>query len=600
MAPIPPHIVATFKQNLAALRTRDPDLARCVEEVAWPEDLRFLPALDQTPSAFSREFGRSGWFGYSGAPRVREKVICGRFEAGGANVIFPAAGQGWGLRCLLDRFEPHQAIFVWEPNRLHLAVLFGLYDFSADIRDGRVFFLTDGDIRSALVRCLDANPGLVHPAKMMSWPWISENEIQEITRQVEQAVQDVAARAAARVGTLQDRLMDVLGAADPGRNARVQIVALSPLPPVHRLARDLARGLETLNRRADVFLLDRPEHGSTIAVLNRMIEFGPGMIVSVGAEKKDWRIPLPPEIPFFSILALPGVILGEALPENLVPAEKEVFVLGSLDDFQRLSPRVPAHQLFVMDLAVSPDEFYPREETRQVQVLVLADRTDPDPEKVGICQQSHQFLWDQIRQRIEESPLSYSHARAGQLVQQVSRQTGIAFTDPTVARTFEDLVKTRLAPAAVAAALVRSCRRAKLSVRILGCGWEADPEEAALAQPLPNAPAAVNELLNAADVVLYVDHETNWRQIVFDALCAGTPVLVRRLPDDRLAALPEIARAVTFLHPGEDPGAQVRAAVNRRPDLVARTRQAREFLTGNFSFPRILEKLLEPIPRGSP
>jgi glycosyltransferase involved in cell wall biosynthesis len=594
MAPIPPNILTTLKANIAALRTVDAGLAARVEAAEWPADVQFIAALDGTPTAFSRQFSSSGWFARTGAPQVREQMVCDHFTVGGANVILPGTGQGWGLRYLLGRFEPQQSIFVWETNRVHLAALLGLYDFSSAISDHRLVFLSEPDLKKALLDFLSAHPEIVLPTKMMNWPWISESEVQHIGRMVEQAVQEHNTAFGRRLSELQDRLNERFAGRSKGGRRRVQIFSLSSQRATYRVARDFARAARKRDWAVDVFLLDRPMHGSSAAIVSRMIDFVPDLIFSIGVERKNWLLRLPKDVRFVSILGLPGVVLGSSLSEDLVPEEGEVFVLGSPADFERLKGKSRVEQLFVMDVAVSPEVFCPcpAEQKRDVQVTVIADRSDPDPEKVGMYQKSHQYLWSQIRQVIEDHPLSYSHARAGNVIQQVSRHTGVTFTDKDVLEKFAKLVKGLLAPAAVSTAIVRSLSGAGLKVRILGRGWEADEEFGELAATIPDEPESLNEIFNSSELVLYVDYESNWRQVVFDAITAGVPVLAKKLPDDPLASMREAAAGITILRPEEDLVAQVRSALGRIPELRGRVRQARKFLEENFSYDLIFDKLL--------
>ncbi|MFA5865161.1 MAG: hypothetical protein WC975_10800 [Phycisphaerae bacterium] len=591
MTPIPPNILTTLKKNLAVLNKIEPALAKQLADINWPEDLKFIPALDQTPTAFSSQFGRSGWFAFSGAPKVREQVICDQFSPGSSNVILPATGQGGGLRLLLDRFDPARSIFVWEPKVLHLAVLLALYDFSNDLSGQRLIFLTDPDLKKGLLDYLSAHLELALPDKMISWPWISENDMQAISVTVDQAITELTSLVSEKTAILQEQFNQSTATPIAKNIKNVKIFSLTHQNLCHQLANDFYRAAEKLKFKADIFLLDQPAHTSGISILNHLLASPPEAIISIGIEKNRWMVKIPPTIPFITILAPPGIALGEKALENLTPEDNEIFVLGSQSDMDHLKAKIPAKKLFAFELAVNPDAFCPLQKTADVQVLVFADRPDPDPEKIGIRQQSHKHLWHEIEKMIGQNPLAFHADQTGNLIRKASNYTGIQFSDQDLINSFTSLVKNILAPAVVASKMVADLINAGLKIKICGSGWEAISTYAHLARSLPTSPQELNELINSAELVLYIDNQTNCRQIVFNTLCAGQPVAVKTLPDGKMKKYHELTHAVHYLNHAADLAAQLHSILQNRPANQHRSLLARKYLAENHNYAKLLQRI---------
>ena len=188
MSPIPPNIVMTSRKNLDALRTVNRDLAKRLDGFDWPDGVKFVPALDGTLSAFGEGLSKSGWFAYSGSPRIREQIVCEQFNAGESNVILPGCGQGYGLTMLLSKFDHRQSIFVWEPKLIHVAIVLGLWDLSKAISDRRLIFLTQAELEKSLVDFISGHQEFSVPTKMLVWPWLEDGECGQLSLAVERAL----------------------------------------------------------------------------------------------------------------------------------------------------------------------------------------------------------------------------------------------------------------------------------------------------------------------------------------------------------------------------------------------------------------------------
>lgn len=592
MSPIPPNIVTTFRKNLDALGTVDAELAGRLGAVDWPGGLKFMPAIDGTPSAWGPGLSRSGWFAFSGSPRVREQVLCEYFNAGESNVLLPGAGQGYGLGVLLAKYERWQSVFVWEPKVLNLAILLGLRDFSEAISDRRLVFLTQDDLEKSLVDYFTANQEMTIPTKMLAWPWIEESQLSLLPQAIERAIGKLNPMINQTIGALRTQLEVSLRKIEGRSRREVQVFGLISNRQVNRLVRDIAGGVKKIGCRSEAFLVDRPGHYGVVEMLRQMIHRQPDTIVSVGVNKKNWSIGVPSNIDFISVLSMPGAMLGAKYLEDLsAPEAGERYVLGDRGECDELRKRVGSDHIYAIEAAVNPEAFYPIEETHEYDVVVVANYNDIEPKTWGVTQESHKKLWQQISRTVEEDPLRVDEEQIPALIERASRACGVRLEEAKLRESLENLVRTVLAPSCASAAIARTLIEAGLRIRLVGSGWDKAEAFSVIAQEPPESPEELNELLHRGDGVLYLDTVTNRRQVVFDSLCAGRVVMVRRLPTDGLASLPEIAKRVVYLEARGGLVKQVRTTLDNLPTLRERMKHERDELAGKYSIDKQMKDI---------
>lgn len=594
MSPIPPNIVMTSRKNLDALRTVNRDLAKRLDGFDWPDGVKFVPALDGTLSAFGEGLSKSGWFAYSGSPRIREQIVCEQFNAGESNVILPGCGQGYGLTMLLSKFDHRQSIFVWEPKLIHVAIVLGLWDLSKAISDRRLIFLTQAELEKSLVDFISAHQEFSVPTKMLVWPWLEDGECGQLSLAVERALAVLNPVVNRTVEVLQAELDETLEKQAAGNERLVQVFGLLVNRVSDRLARDLAWGVKKTGYRSDIFLIDQPGHNGMVGMLRKMIQVRPDTIISIGANKKNWKIAIPSHIRFVSFLSVPGVLLGQKVLDELPEPEiNERFVVGDYVECEVLRKRFGKDNVFAIESAMNPEVFHPLAESHEYDVIISANRTDTDPAAWGISQESHRKLWKQIAKIIEDEPLRYFVCDAGRIIDQASQICGVRLSDPQLIESLEHLVKTVLIPSCSATAIALQMIKAGFKIRVVGSGWEKVEALSSSVQTMPEDTDELNELLHRGDLVLSLDSVTNRRQIVFDSLCAGRVVMVRRLPEDRLADLPEIDKYVVYLEADDELTKQTRAAMKKLPILREQMRQGRAELVEKYSFERQIRDILK-------
>lgn len=594
---MPPEFESNFNANIKALETVDPELARKLSQCTLPDDLEPTATFDGVTSFRSSQLSPSGWFAHTGMPTVGEHAIVDKFDFGGANPLLPGCGQGYGLGRVLDKITDHQTVFVWEPELLHLALLLRIHDFSHRLLGRNLVFLYQSDLGDSLIDFFADHTLLSPPAKMLAWPSIDPERMQELSARIEHGVGEISLKLRSamvetveRVGSLE---VKPITSHEP---ARVLITSLAPHPASHRFACDLGWGLEKLGHTCCKFLLDEPEHASSLALGNTLAEFQPQAVISVGLVFNDWPVRPPAQLPFASVIALPEMTLAPALIERLRPAEHEVFLAGE-NDVQLLADTIPAEQLAAIDLAVNPASFVPIDaaelaDRQRCDLLFIADVVDLDPQRYGIGQKSHQTLWRHLVAEISRAPLSFSTDRADELLKRACRQTRIELSEEQLFEAFVDVFRRRLIPSAGALTIARQLIKAGFKLAILGAGWDGHADLAPLAQPMPKESSELNRLINASDMVMCIDYESNWRTRVFNSLCAARPVIVSRLAEDKTRQVGPIREAIVYLSSGQDLVRQIKDASRRLNELEASALRAREYLIENHSFEKLAQMIL--------
>jgi hypothetical protein len=231
-----------------------------------------------------------------------------------------------------------------------------------------------------------------------------------------------------------------------------------------------------------------------------------------------------------------------------------------------------------------------------MQIAIFADHPDPNPEKVGITQDSHKFLWQKIEELIGKNPLGFSNLRAGAYVDKASEITRIKFSDQELANSFTLCVKRFLGPSVLAEHVLNKLITAGLKVKVFGSGWE-ETRFADLAAPVSFNSETLNGIFDSSRLVMVLDNESNFRQIVIDALCAAKWVIVKGNPEDRVQKFPEINDNLIYLDPSNPLQTQVQNLFSNHPP---RNDQIRNILSQNYNFSdtlgRILEKMTIKLP----
>ncbi len=429
MSPIPPHILETFRRNIAALSEIDPTTTKQIEASDWSNNIVFKPALDGTMSAFGPELSKSGWFAASGAPTIREKVLTDNMSVENVNLILPGSGHGEGLRRLLLRIKPWQSIFVHEPNIRLIAILLSLNDFSSAIKNRQLILLTQDDLKDSLVVFFEKNPSFIVPTRMLSWPWLSEREATALSQKVEMAITEINQQIGLKIAHARQELLDSYLA--NGNTEQIEIISLTDKVEHTQLVENILSALKKLKKPAGKYMLDCPEHNGIISLTQRLSATRPGTIFSVGMTRKQINLTLPPTVRFISLLNAPGEEVSEQALNTLPLIESnEHFIIGNRKYFEILQPHFAESQISLMDIAVDPDIMSLQGPETKFRISIFGDKIEADAKSLGIRQKSQQALWQTVGKAISENPLTFKASETDDWINRASDCIGVKLSDP--------------------------------------------------------------------------------------------------------------------------------------------------------------------------
>ncbi len=577
-----------LEKNLNTLAQLNSSLANKLRKISFPDDLKFIPATDGYNTAFSSVLSRSGWLAGTSAPSIRESVIIENFSPGNANILLAGTGQGFGIKLLLEKLEPYQAIFVWEQNLLSLTLTLSLYDFSNAIKTSRLVFLTESDLKQCLQNYFIAHPEFAFPVKVIHWPWLSEKKIQEISLTIEQAFTDITRKHSEKMSELENLLAQKAAQIDSQSTLnKIFIISFAHTPEHFRFAKSLATAARTRNVQVETYLFDTPKHGTHLALLEELVSFAPDNIVLIATAKNNVPFKLPDTIRTTSILSLPNKTISQEQLERLQICKNEKIIVGSESDAKFLQNHISADKIYYIKIAVDDISFVPIEQTPEFDIAIFANKPDDNPEKYGVRQNSHKKLWHALADAISKQAIEFSVDKTEQFVKNACKATGVEFNDEELFDSFASIVKQALAPSSVVSTITGKIIHSDLKTRIFGVNQNAQITH------IPDEPSKLNKILNSAKIILVIDIETNWKELVFDAVCAGKIVVVKPLSNDNLSSFTEIANAIRYLNSQQNIITQIKNIIANYEQSKSSVNSARKFLADNYSFRKIIEIILD-------
>ena len=120
--------------NLAALKSRDQQLAQNLRSVEIPDSVEMAVTYDGTVSyRFRQNDGRRTWLGFTSTPTITAQASADRVEVSNANMAVNGIGTGHEVKALLNKMSPFQALIVAENDPLKLLLFLKLIDFQPEL-----------------------------------------------------------------------------------------------------------------------------------------------------------------------------------------------------------------------------------------------------------------------------------------------------------------------------------------------------------------------------------------------------------------------------------------------------------------------------------
>ena len=128
--------------NLAALRDRQPDVARQVSEIDTIEPARIVTGRDGADVVLlGEQDGCAHWLGGSSMPTISATALVSGYPHVNDNVLLASVGTGYEPPLLAERITGHSAVFVYAADAMQLRMALSVCDWSRHIAAGRIVVL---------------------------------------------------------------------------------------------------------------------------------------------------------------------------------------------------------------------------------------------------------------------------------------------------------------------------------------------------------------------------------------------------------------------------------------------------------------------------
>ncbi len=559
-----------YHRNLEALRKSQPAVAEIVDASPVPEGVTPATGRDGTETFLipAQNDGRA-WFGGSSMPTVSAAEIFAEFHSSGRSVWLPGIFTGVEPLVVASKLPPHAALFVVEQDPGNLKLAMHLHDYVELLTTGRLVFVPVGEEEPVEHLCafFERHFGYELPNQLLTEPQQTPAQLADLQRLLEDTGRAAAAVHAsivdAQVKSLRTRTFGPLPTVP-----RVAVLSVDPRPASLEQARRIGRALAKLEWPWQLCVPDAPDKCHVAARLSAVERLPADIVLFVNGTAGALEPLLPPDLPIASwyltetnvqpvqgerrdghqIIFASSQSLADALGRAGVPvgiieqcglaADDTVFRPATLSPDQRPAPRA--------------------------DVAVLMDLPDDRPQACNITLASHVALWQALREVAKRSADRYHGDLADELVEEAQRESGIGLKEPKIRQHFIALLEARIAPAALARAAVDVLLANGYDVAVWGCNWSPTPPEqhaAACAETPPESQLAacpcsglipvgdsLNQLFNAARIVLLPDSSAWAVQTALDALAAGACVICRSPDEPFERQHPMLAGLAPYLH----------------------------------------------------
>ncbi len=543
-----------YHRNQAALRAFQPSVAAALDEVLIPEEVKPATGRDGSDTfLIPDETGRPVWFGGSSMPGISASEIFAGFRGDGSNVSLPGVLTGVEPLVVASKMATHTALFVVEQDPLQLKLAMHLRDYSDLFAGGRLVFVfgKDEDLARNLCTFFESHPGYELPTRLLTVPQRSAAEIADLQRDLE-----AAGKAAAAVyARLVESHVQALGSRERGPlppAPRVTALSIDPRPGSLEQARRIGRALTKLQWSHQLCIPDAPDKCHITARLRAVNEVAADLVLFVNSMAGPMRPLLPDNLPVASWF-LPEAVAQPFVAEE--PRGGDVIFASSRTLHDRLTAAgVPAGVIERSEVAADDTVYRPvilsasGDRAMHVDVAILMDLPDDRPEACDITLASHLALWRALQATVEQNADRYRDDIAEELLDMAQRDSGTRLQDPKVRRHFVSLIQARIAPAMIARAAAKRLISADYRVGLWGCNWPQLMEAQEIRRgPIPTG-EALNEVFNAARIVILPDSSAQAVQTMLDAFATGTPVICRQPDQPFEQEYPTLIDLVPHLH----------------------------------------------------
>lgn len=551
-----------YEMNLSAVEDRSPDLAARLRAAVPPDSVRSAVGRDGTPTFCWREpDGTLRWLGRTSMPMVSGPALVDAFQPGSGNVLLFSLGSGFEAKELLGRLAPYQAIFVVEPNAWAAALALRLFDYSDEIRAGRLVLFTGDRAWEELRGFLCEHPGYLEPQRILSWPWFTSELIGEVTARLGEVNSTLAASRGKRSRATH-------GGSD-GRHG-LAIVSNVVDDEVFRTAQLIEMAARESGWRTLRVTLDRPELVHPDMAGPAIQGFEPAICVLLGCAPGGLAFELP-KCRTYSLALQRQTPSAEWV--RLLGGDTTLLIVDEKDRPGWLTAGIEASRLDVLAPAAQPG-LSRRSASDSPRIAVHADGGDVSAKAVGLHLASHCRLYDEVSKIIRRQADSYIDDRAADVLALAERKTGIRLENEGVRAGLIKRIREQLGPVVVRQEIVRGLKRAGVEFDLIGIGWADDEELSGHARGKYPVPERLGRIIGDYGVTIWIGTGGGIVQPVLDALAAGHVVLIRRNPgNEGYRQFGELGRQFREFSSGEELVTELKRISDGQSDSAGNTEE---------------------------
>ncbi len=474
---------AVLDRNARALEAVDPGLAARLREALGSGLAGYEPAGTRDGHVSLRTRlpdGSTCWLGRTSIPEVRAQALLDQFDPGTGNVVIPAFGQGREAALLLERLGPHRAVFVWETDALSLALPLAIHDFAESIRAQRLVLVLCGpeQLENVFVDWLASHPGHSPPARIMMWPWTTEQQLAPCQAALESAYRQTENR---RDAELRQFHVGWPGAGQQGSPTCLAIMGLHArslhwawADTMHQAAQEIGwqSVVADIRQPGDVHPLARAR--KIKSALGSRLDWT--LLLDVG--RQDLQGSLPEATPAVCWLSdderVEAIVAGLAGQDILAACTQRVADLARKAGFD-------AGRIVVCPLPVPCAAEI--DGARPIDVAILADIGPLEAEPNGFRLQTEIEVWNRLRDMLAAGIETYRRDEAAGYLARAETQAGLRLESAESRAAVLDRVNRVLAPGLMWRGVSQKLAKHNVIAHVLGEGWRSVPDVLIADQP---------------------------------------------------------------------------------------------------------------------
>lgn len=480
-----------WDRNVTALRRQQPALADKLVQITLPDHWQASQALDDWATwRIEAEGERPSWLGQSSLPKQRAQTLLSAYETGDLNASLPGIGSGAELRSLLDRLPSYKAVYVFEHDLPALVAVLRAHDFSTALDAWRFIPIDRASADHDLNQILGAEPGLLPPGNIVGLPEHASQQLQSIQAICQPLAQRIIAQ---RESVLSEHLQTLPSFKD---TQATLLVGFQYSPVTEHAAQLWLEAAKSAGTSVDVHLVSTPREAHLLALVQKLVKFGPARIVCL-----DHGVNLLPAA--LRDRAQPWFLKAESVTafHRTVVANKESLLALRDKPVYAASPRI-AEEIDAFSMKpqqcfwATPTHLSPALTAQDGAIVFLDDLPAIEPAAYGIIQPTQKRIFNALLEVLRQAFNQDSHQSAGGYLFQAEQTAQLEITEPQLRSRLQQWVRQALLPAVALSDMAHDFIRDGRKIVGCGAGWKRLSE-----LPLTAESVALRWLMNADEPI---------------------------------------------------------------------------------------------------